>query len=273
MVLLLCVLFAVCSSEIVSISPENASLLNDGKAWFVFFSLPTCPHCKALVPAWKDLAESLEGSIEVGVAQVDCGAHKGTALCEGITSFPTLVWRSSDGATKSYHGARGGAALRLFVAKQAGPAVRHGAEWLQRDVNGTVVVRSDRCEGSVAEAFAAAALQLRDRFFFVVVPGSAGVECSVEVVRMGGQERAAWSLEGNLTAFVEREATPLVSPFQKFVHATSKLLVVYLFHEEDAAASDVLHEFRSASRTLRDSNSKFVANGKKIVELMCSVIS
>lgn len=160
--------FILCSSEAVSISPENASLLSDGKSWFVFFSLPACPHCNAAACLERALVVSARQQREVGLAHVDCGAHKGTFLCDGFTSFPTLVWRFPDGTSKSYHGSRDVNALRLFVAKQSGPAVRHGTDWLKRDAEGTIVTRSAGCEGSVADAFAAAAQQLRDRFFFVV---------------------------------------------------------------------------------------------------------
>lgn len=235
--------------EVVEVSPENESVLSNGKSWFIFFSLPSCHHCLRLKPAFAELAKGLQDG-NVALAHVDCGENRGAALCAGLTSFPTLIWVHG-GERKVYHGARDVSSLSLFVSKMSGPAVRSGVEWLDRDPDGAVVSSTDSCSGALADAFEAAALRLRDRFFFVRVPRTESEECRIEVVRAAGQEKARWSLEGNLEEFVEREATPLVSPFRKFVHATSKLPVVYMFHDGAAPPAEAAAEFREASRTVR----------------------
>jgi thioredoxin-like negative regulator of GroEL len=242
--------------DVISVSPENSSVLEKGE-WLIFFSLSSCPHCKALIPAWLDLASQLSPDDTARLAHVDCGSHKGSALCEGLTSFPALVWRSSGAASKPYHGARDAVSLGLFIAKQTGPAVRQGGEWIKRDVEGTVVVQSASCSGEAVKQFERAAGALRERFFFVVVE-TEGNGCRIDVVRLGGKEWARWNLEGNLTAFIEREATPLVSPFRKFVHATSKRPVVHLFHEGAAPSDNVLDEVRAASQILRNAGTASV---------------
>ncbi len=262
----------------MSVCGSNSSVLSGPR--LVLFALPSCPHCRALLPAWTQLPHLLrqeeqtekkekEKQQQVLLAHVDCAEHSSKELCAGISSFPTIVWTdattntssSSSSSSFTYHGPRDVSSLLLFVLRNSGPSVRRSSRWLLRDPLSAAVRRSAACEGDAADAFRAAAAALHRRFFFVeeeeeeaAAAGEAAEKtCVIEVVRMGGEERAAWSLEGNLTEFVLREATPLVSPFRKFVHATSKLPVVYLFHEGAAPSSSSLSEMREAARMVRSS--------------------
>jgi hypothetical protein len=105
--------------------------------------------------------------------------------------------------------------------------------------------------------FEAAATELRDRFFFVWLDSEPEHACRIETVRLGGAERAVWSAEekGTLADFVLREATPLVAPFHKTVHAASKRPVVYLFHESEVPAPEDLVQLQAASRRQRERGS------------------
>ncbi len=224
--------------------------------WFVAFTIAGCGHCSALKPTWYQLAEAESPGASIGL--VDCDEHRET-LCRGVASFPTLVWRRDGSEARPYHGQRDLASLRQFVAKQVGPAVREGgmrSEWEGRsDAQAAVVIASGT--GCDRAQFETAAAQLRDRFFFVWLTSEPEHACRIEAVRLGGRERAVWSAEekGSLADFVLREATPLVSPFHKFVHATSKRPVVYLFHETEAPAPEDLAQLQAASRRQRERGS------------------
>ncbi len=236
---------AVSLQEVVAVTPETSL---DKGLWLVAYTIAGCGHCNALKPTWRALAEAEAGNATV--AAVDCDEHKDT-LCSSVTSFPTLVWRRDGGEVRPYHGQRDLASLRLFVAKQVGPAVRElgtRAEWVACDV--TVVVASGK--GCDRAAFDEAADKLRDRFFFVWLDGEEH-ECRIEVVRLQGEEVAQWSAResGSLAEFVERESTPLVAPFHKFVHATSKRPVVYLFYDTEVPAPEDVAQLRAASREQR----------------------
>jgi len=62
-------------------------------AWFVMLYAPWCGHCTALKPTWHELAEELDGA--VNVAMVDATAEKATAKRFGkaglLSGYPTLL--------------------------------------------------------------------------------------------------------------------------------------------------------------------------------------
>lgn len=59
------------------------------KTWFVEFYAPWCGHCKAIAPAWEEVARELKAKMHV--AKLDCVANKNTSERFDIPGFPTLL--------------------------------------------------------------------------------------------------------------------------------------------------------------------------------------
>lgn len=244
-------------SDVVSVTPENAQqILSESSFVFVAFTIRGCGHCSALAPVWSQLATQFRGEKEALIAKVDCDEFR-DSLCAQIHSFPTIQVRRR-GLETPYHGKRQLEDLALFVQKQVGPAVRRvrtdadAARYIQKDA--AVVVASAGCDVALLEA---ACERLRRRFFFVLVEYASDAVCQVEVVRMHGAEREVWDGQTSLDEFVEQEALPLVSVFDKFVHAQSRRPVVYLFHDGDVPDAMSLATFKAAARALRASTLLF----------------
>merc|ERR1719487_2406546 len=70
-----------------------------GKNAFVKFFAPWCGHCKAMKPAWDDLAKKYEGHAKVGIYDVDCTVEND--LC----GFPTIK-SFTDGEAEAYESGR-----------------------------------------------------------------------------------------------------------------------------------------------------------------------
>ena len=142
------------------------------------------------------------------------------------------------GKSKPFNGKRTLEALSTFVEKMSGPAVKDTftlslEEWIKKD--SAVVVASAECAATQMHVVLSEAAEgLRDRFFFVQVLDDDVEDCVIEMVRLNGKERAVWDQKEPLEQFVVQEASPLVSKFDKFLHAASKRPVVYLFHEGDS---------------------------------------
>merc|ERR1719334_541320 len=82
--------------------------------WFVKFYAPWCGHCKRLAPLWEELANELEG--EVNVAKVDVTKNRALGRRFGITGFPTLIYISPNRRMMAkYTSARDVATLKKFA--------------------------------------------------------------------------------------------------------------------------------------------------------------
>ncbi|KAK8828956.1 hypothetical protein WA538_000959 [Blastocystis sp. DL] len=82
--------------------------------WFVKFYAPWCGHCKKLAPIWEDLADALEG--EVNVAQVDATENAILSDLYEIEGFPTLYF-FENGKFAAYEGPRELEALKTFATE------------------------------------------------------------------------------------------------------------------------------------------------------------
>ena len=200
-------------SDVMSLDPSSASLVDEAPFVLVAFTLAGCGHCAALKPTWQRLGAAFPNR----VANVDCDAHRQT-LCRDVHSFPTIrAYRA--GKMTPYNGKRDLDSLSLLVDKLSGLPVRQASaegEWISRDA--AVVVATAQCSLDMLEA----AAEATDRKYYFVQLTTPSDKCQVDVVRNKGAERATWTGgDVSLADFVIQEANPLVSPFDKFVHARS----------------------------------------------------
>lgn len=84
---------------LTQIDPPGAMTTGD---WFVLFYAPWCGHCKAIKPAWEQLAGALKGV--VNVAQIDATAHPESAARFHVQAFPTLLYLHRQGRLFEYDG-------------------------------------------------------------------------------------------------------------------------------------------------------------------------
>ncbi|XP_053986574.1 dnaJ homolog subfamily C member 10-like isoform X1 [Hylaeus volcanicus] len=90
------------------------NVLHAEKVWIVNFYSPMCSHCHKLAPAWKRIAEELDGAVRVGV--VNCEDEWQLCRQIGIRSYPTLMHypkNSKDGV--QYNGERTYTAIMDFI--------------------------------------------------------------------------------------------------------------------------------------------------------------
>ncbi|KAH8735916.1 putative disulfide isomerase [Ilyonectria robusta] len=72
--------------------------------WFIKFYAPWCSHCRAMAPAWEQMAKSVAGKLNVG--EVNCDAE--SRLCKevGARAYPTVRFYKG-GESSEYKGLRG----------------------------------------------------------------------------------------------------------------------------------------------------------------------
>ena len=97
---------------------EHVTQANSGMttgSWFVKFYAPWCGHCRAMAPAWEELAEQLASDdIPTNVAKVDVTKNNMLASQFNIRSFPTLKLLHR-GKLYSYKGRRDVDSMAAFA--------------------------------------------------------------------------------------------------------------------------------------------------------------
>jgi protein disulfide-isomerase A6 len=118
LVLLLAAIYSVNGAALDLTTAQFQSEL-EGKNSLIKFYAPWCGHCKALAPAFNELADLYNGKdSSVVIAKVDCTVEQDLCSKHGVTGYPTLkVFDSSTGLSegKPYNGGRDLAALKAYV--------------------------------------------------------------------------------------------------------------------------------------------------------------
>lgn len=211
---------------------------------FIAYTIDGCGHCDVLKVEWSrmvDMIASLHIN-DVTIARVDCVA--GRVECNGIHSYPTLRYNGDD-----YIGAKDAQSLVTFVKRISGPAVRKE----RSDDMDPVVVMKGLCDVEIVQQFQSVAERLRHRMYFVRqdVEGP----CVVEAMRQSVNETEVWDASrGSLQHWAQHQMVPILAPFDKFLHATSRASVAFLFYQpplDSEANAEALKAMRNASQRVR----------------------
>jgi thioredoxin domain-containing protein 5 len=98
--------------KVIDLTRGNIALVESGM-WMIDFFSPSCGHCKALEPTWKDFALLMKA--KMNVAKVDCSSE---SLCSdfNIRGYPTIYF-VNNGNRKVFSSGRSIQALTDFASK------------------------------------------------------------------------------------------------------------------------------------------------------------
>ncbi|KAH7150003.1 hypothetical protein B0J13DRAFT_471789 [Dactylonectria estremocensis] len=90
----------------VPLTPESFEKLvtSTQDPWFIKFYAPWCSHCRAMAPAWEQMAKSVAGKLNVG--EVNCDVESRFCKDIGARAFPTIRFYKA-GESSEYKGLRG----------------------------------------------------------------------------------------------------------------------------------------------------------------------
>ncbi|KAI2494712.1 intramolecular oxidoreductase [Fragilaria crotonensis] len=120
--LIVLLLASAVHGEVLSLNEANYAEATAGKTVFLKFFAPWCGHCKAMAPAWEQLANDWAGH-DVGlVAEVDCTAAAGLCQDFEVQGYPTLFY-GDPAAPEVYDGGRDYDSLAEFAKEHIGRAL------------------------------------------------------------------------------------------------------------------------------------------------------
>jgi protein disulfide-isomerase A6 len=119
--LTLCIAFAVAQVDLDGTTFDDAV---KGKYTFVKFYAPWCGHCKTMIPAYEQVAESFAKEKSVLIANVDADQHKDLGSRFGVSGFPTLKFFSPSGESENYEGGRTAEEIINFINSKAGTNIK-----------------------------------------------------------------------------------------------------------------------------------------------------
>ncbi|KAF9436197.1 hypothetical protein BGZ76_004581 [Entomortierella beljakovae] len=91
-----------------------------GKAYFVEFYAPWCPHCQDLVPTIEKVGRDFRNDNKVVIAKIDATTERVSAKKYKIEGYPTILFFDTDGSVHEYDDDRTERSMLAFVNKRAG---------------------------------------------------------------------------------------------------------------------------------------------------------
>jgi thiol-disulfide isomerase/thioredoxin len=95
-------------------SVEDNEGFSDHGSEIVLFHLPTCGHCKNMMPEWNKFQKAHENDPKVNVHKIDCSKNPDTAEKNDVNGFPTII-KFKDGKKEVFEGERTAKALEGFL--------------------------------------------------------------------------------------------------------------------------------------------------------------
>lgn len=110
---------------------------------FVKFFAPWCTYCRAMEPAWNELAQSIGKDSAVSISQLDCTKHR--TICQNfeVKGYPTLLWIENGQKVEKYSGGRSLDDFKAYVNKMVGPFPKQTPKPSQSDSTSVVILSSD----------------------------------------------------------------------------------------------------------------------------------
>lgn len=105
----LAMLMLVCASEVIQLDVKNFEHLTQASSgattgdWLIKFYAPWCGHCRKMEPTYEQVADMLQG--DVNVARVDVPANRELGTRFDVKGFPTIKFLSK-GKVYDYVGRR-----------------------------------------------------------------------------------------------------------------------------------------------------------------------
>lgn len=94
-------LAATASAQSVPLTSDtfDAEVIDVVRPSFLLFYAPWCGHCKALKPAWNEMAAEYQASTGVLIGEVDCTTNEDLCKEHDVEGYPELKFAES-GATE-----------------------------------------------------------------------------------------------------------------------------------------------------------------------------
>ncbi|RKP13222.1 thioredoxin-like protein [Piptocephalis cylindrospora] len=157
----------------VELDGDTFDSLTSVGPWFIKYYAPWCGHCQQLAPTWLEMAQTLQGQVNVG--EVDCTVQ--SELCEkqDIKGFPTVKFYHS-GASSEFRSSRSLEALTDFALRASrSPLIPTSPSELHRlltehDVIFVYIEEEEKTDGDGAKSGASSpskkAVELASRPYF-----------------------------------------------------------------------------------------------------------
>ncbi|KAJ3194572.1 hypothetical protein HK101_002383 [Irineochytrium annulatum] len=102
-----------------TLTDDNFDELTKASDWFIMFMAPWCGHCKRMMPAFEELAQSKQGMMNI--ATVDSTVNPDLVNKFGIKGFPTLKFVRGPKKVVDYSGGRTVVDMQTFLKQYLGP--------------------------------------------------------------------------------------------------------------------------------------------------------